>query len=59
MTEIHEFVDYHRYNRPHNSREKDAPRRRAVDVRPDAGGVVIGLKLVVGLHHRYAWHSAD
>jgi hypothetical protein len=41
----------------HDSLEKNAPRRRAVEGRPD-GGDVIASDRVGGLHHRCTWRRA-
>jgi hypothetical protein len=55
---VREYVGYYHEDRLHDSLEKDAPRRRAVEGRPDGGGDVIASDRVGGLHHRYTWRRA-
>ena len=55
---VRNYVDYYHEDRPHDSLEKDPPRRRSVEGRPDCGGDVIACGRVGGLHHRYTWRRA-
>lgn len=55
---IRDYVDYYHEDRPHDSLEKDAPRRRTVEAKPSDGVDGIALERVGGLHNRYNWHRA-
>jgi hypothetical protein len=64
LNEVHlrrvmrDYVHYHEQDRLHDSLEKDAPNRRAVEPRPGTHATVISLPRLGGLHHRYAWRQA-
>jgi putative transposase len=53
-----DYVHYHEQDRLHDSLEKDAPNRRAVERRPESNAKVISIPRLGGLHHRYAWRKA-
>jgi hypothetical protein len=55
---MRDYVNYHEQDRLHDSLEKDAPNRRAVEHRPGTNATVISLPRLGGLHHRYAWRRA-
>jgi hypothetical protein len=52
---IGDCVRYHEQDRPHDSLDKDAPKRRPLEPKPAADDTVISLPRLGGLHHRYAW----
>ena len=52
------YVNYHHDDRIHDSLDKDAPRRRPVEVRPSPSAAVISGARLGGLHHRYSWREA-
>ena len=55
---IRDYVNYHAQDRLHDSLEKDAPNRRAVEEPPGTHATVISLPRLGGLHHGYAWRQA-
>ena len=55
---MREYVNYHQQDRLHDSLEKDAPNRRAVEQRPAGKATVISIPRLGGLHHRYSWRTA-
>jgi hypothetical protein len=55
---LRDYVNYHEQDRLHDSLEKDAPSRRAVEQRPGTNATVISLPRLGGLHHRYTWGQA-
>ncbi len=55
---IRDYVSYYHEDRIHDSLDKDAPNRRAVESRAAATHQVIGMLRLGGLHHRYAWRQA-
>ena len=55
---MRDYVHYHEQDRLHDSLEKDAPNRRAVEQRPESNAKVISIPRLGGLHHRYAWRKA-
>src|SRR5262245_246693 len=55
---LRDYVTYHRADRIHDSLEKDAPNRRAMEPKPSATATVISSPRLGGLHHRYAWCEA-
>ena len=55
---IRAYVDYYHAGRIHNSLEKDAPIRRAVEPKPSASATVISMARAGGFHHRYSWRNA-
>ena len=55
---IRDYVSYYHEDRIHDSLEKDAPNRRAVQPKPSPKAVVISNARLGGLHHRYAWREA-
>jgi putative transposase len=54
---MRDYVSYHQEDRLHDSLEKDAPNRRAVEQRPGANATVVSMSRLGGLHHRYAWRQ--
>ena len=46
-------MNHYPENRIHDSLEKDAPNRRAVEPKPAANLTLISLPRLGGLHHRY------
>ena len=55
---LHDYVNYHEQDRLHDSLQKDAPNRSAVEQRPGTDATVISLPRLGGLHHRYTWGQA-
>jgi transposase InsO family protein len=53
-----DYVNYYEQDRLHDSLQKDAPNRRAVQQRPGPHATVISLPRLGGLHHRYTWSQA-
>jgi len=47
---LRDYVNYHEQDRLHDSLEKDAPSRRAVEQRPGTNATVISLPRLGGLH---------
>jgi transposase InsO family protein len=52
-----DYMAYFHADRTHDGLGKDTPRGRAVEPKP-AGGELISLPRVGGLHHRYVWKAA-
>jgi hypothetical protein len=50
---LRDYVNYYEQNRLHDSLEKDAPNRRAVEQRPGTNATVMAIPRLGGLHHRY------
>jgi transposase InsO family protein len=55
---LRDYVNYYEQDRLHDSLEKDAPNRRAVEQRPGTNATVMAIPQLGGLHHRYAWGQA-
>jgi hypothetical protein len=55
---LRQYVTYHHQDRLHDSLNKDAPNRRAVEHKPTENAVVVSMPRLGGLHHRYTWRSA-
>jgi putative transposase len=55
---IRDYVNYYHDDRIHDSLEKDAPNRRAVEPKSTANASLISLPRLGGRHHRYAWCQA-
>ena len=55
---LQDYVNYYEQDRLHDSLQKDAPNRRAVQQRPGPHATVISLPRLGGLHHRYTWSQA-
>jgi len=55
---VREYVAYHVQDRTHDSLEKDAPNRRAVERKPSPVSTVTSSPRLGGLHHRYGWSEA-
>jgi transposase InsO family protein len=54
---LRQYQDYYNCLRPHLSLEKDSPEGRPKD-NPDAGGKIVALPILGGLHHRYERRTA-
>jgi transposase InsO family protein len=52
---LRDYVNYYEQDRLHDSLQKDAPNRRAVEQRPGTDATVISLPRLGGLQHRYTW----
>jgi transposase InsO family protein len=50
------FVDYYQNHRPHRSLDQDSPLPRRIE--PPAGGGILELPVLGGLHHRYTRQAA-
>jgi putative transposase len=55
---LHEYVTYYHEDRIHDSLDKDAPNRRAVERKHSPVATVISNRKLGGLHHRYGWSRA-
>jgi hypothetical protein len=55
---MREYVSYHNQDRVHDSLEKDAPDRRAIESKPAATACLTSMPRLGGLHHRYTWREA-
>jgi transposase InsO family protein len=55
---LQDYVNYYEQDRLHDSLQKDAPNRRAVEQRPGTNAAVVSLPRLGGLHHRYTWGQA-
>ena len=55
---LQDYVNYYEHDRLHDSLDKDAPNRRAVEQRPGTDAAVISLPRLGGLYHRYTWGQA-
>jgi putative transposase len=54
---LKEYLEYYHQDRTHYGLNKDTPRARPVETKPDSGKVV-SLPRCGGLHHRYEWKKA-
>jgi len=52
------YIDYYNRYRCHCALDKDSPKGRFVQLKPDSNSKVKSLCVVGGLHHRYQWKSA-
>jgi len=55
---IRDYLNYHHYDRIHDSLDKDTPNRRPVETKPSSAATVISSARLGGLHHRYSWCKA-
>jgi hypothetical protein len=55
---MRDYVSYHHLDRLHDSLEKDAPNKRAIEPKPSTNAVVISMPRLGGLDHRYSWSEA-
>jgi len=55
---VRSYISYYHEDRTHLTLEKDSPRPRCAEARPDVPSAVVALPRVGGLHHRYTWERA-
>ncbi len=51
---LRDYVSYYHQDRIHDSLDKDAPDRRAVELKPAVDANVVSMPRLAGQHHRYA-----
>ena len=55
---IRGHVNDHHEDRIHDSQEKDAPNKRAIEAKSTANAAVVSMPHLGGLYHHYAWREA-
>ena len=53
-----EYIEYYLTDRTYLGLDKDAPRARPVEPRPESSAAVHARPRIGGLHHRYGWRAA-
>jgi hypothetical protein len=55
---IRDDISYYHTDRIHDPLKKDTPAMRPVSSKPDQSALLVSLKRIGGLHHRYDWQEA-